>query len=144
MRLLQICCAWSDKISDGMLEYRISDEGDEDSKQAVRNAIEDWDLLIDNLIFVEKQGDSRADIEIGFSDIEEDANGEEFNYGDSIPAGKTEFRFDDNGFVDTIEVTLSGGIFSDGVRNSLLEQIVWTCSRTRSCEFWRESYVRKH
>ena len=39
MRLLQICCAWSDKISDGVLEYRISDEVDEDSKQAVINAI---------------------------------------------------------------------------------------------------------
>ena len=57
LNLLQICCAWSDKISDGVLEYRISGEGDEDSKQSVRNAIQDWDLLIDNLIFVEKQDD---------------------------------------------------------------------------------------
>src|SRR5512145_3112052 len=46
LNLLQVCCAWSDKISDGVLEYRISDEGDEDSKQSVRNAIQDWNLLI--------------------------------------------------------------------------------------------------
>src|SRR5687767_660674 len=58
LNLLQICCAWSDKILDGVLEYRISGEGDEDNKQSVRNAIQDWDLLIDNLIFVEKQDDS--------------------------------------------------------------------------------------
>ena len=83
MRLLQICCAWSDKISDGVLEYRISDEVDEDSKQAVINAIEDWDVLFDNLIFIEKQDDSEADVEIGFSDNDKDANDEEFNYGDS-------------------------------------------------------------
>jgi len=63
LNLLQICCAWSDKISDGVLEHRISDEGDDDSKQAVRNAIEDWDVLIDNLIFVEKQDDSAADVD---------------------------------------------------------------------------------
>ena len=124
-RLLQICCAWSDKISDGVLEYRISDEGNEDSKQSVRKAIQDWDLLIDNLAFVEKQNDesSETDVEIGFSDSDEDANDEEFDYGDSIAAGKTEFRFDNNGFVDSIEVTLSGGIFGNGFPNSELEQI---------------------
>jgi predicted Zn-dependent protease len=123
MSLLQICCAWSDKISDGTLEYKISDEGDEDSKQSVRNAIQDWDLLIDNLIFVEIQDDSEADVEIGFSDSNEDANDEEFDYGDSIAAGKTEFRFDNMGFIDNIEVTLSGGIFGNGFQNSELEQI---------------------
>ena len=42
------------------IEYRISGEGDEDSKQSVSNAIQDWDLLIDNLIFVEKQDDSSS------------------------------------------------------------------------------------
>ncbi|MGH9977396.1 MAG: matrixin family metalloprotease [Nitrososphaeraceae archaeon] len=123
MSLLQICCAWSDKISDGALEYKISDEGDEDSKQSVRNAIQDWDLLIDNLIFVEKQDDSEADVKIGFSDSDEDANDEEFDYGDSIAAGKTEFRFDNMGFIDSIGVTLSGGIFGNGFQNSELEQI---------------------
>jgi hypothetical protein len=123
LNLLQICCAWSDKISDGVLEYRISNEIDEVSKQAVLNAINDWDVLFDNLIFAEKQGDSEADVEIGFSDNDEDANDEEFNYGDSIAAGKTEFRFDSNGFVDSVEVTLSGSIFSNGFQNSLLEQI---------------------
>jgi predicted Zn-dependent protease len=123
MNLLQICCAWSDKISDGVLEYKISDEGDEDSKQSVRNAIQDWDLLIDNLIFVEKQEEGEADVEIGFSESDEDANDEEFDYGDPIAAGKTEFRFDNTGFIDSIEVTLSGGIFGNGFQNSELEQI---------------------
>jgi len=123
MNLLQICCAWSDKISNGVLEYKISDEGDEDSKQSVRNAIQDWDLLIDNLIFVEKQDDIEADVEIGFSDSDEDANDEEFDYGDPIAAGKTEFRFNNKGFIDSVEVTLSGGIFGNGFQNSELEQI---------------------
>lgn len=123
MNLLQICCAWSDKISDGVLEYKISDEEDEDSKQSVRNAIQDWDLLIDNLILVEKQDDSNADVEIGFSDSDEDANDEEFDYGDPIAAGKTEFHFDNNGFIDSIEITLSGGIFDNGFQDSELEQI---------------------
>jgi hypothetical protein len=123
LKLLQICCAWSDKISDGVLEYKISNDGDENSKQSVRNAIQDWDLLIDNLILVETQDDSDADVEIGFSDSDEDANDEEFDYGDPIAAGKTEFRFDNNGFIDSIEVTLSGGIFDNGFQNSELEQI---------------------
>ncbi|MPZ07655.1 MAG: matrixin family metalloprotease [Nitrososphaeraceae archaeon] len=125
LNLLQICCAWSDKILDGALEYRISDEGDEDSKQSIRNAIQNWDLLIDNLIFVEKQDDSsnEADVEIGFSDSDEDANDEEFDYGGPVAAGKTEFIFDNKGFIDSIEVTLSGGIFGNRFQNSELEQI---------------------
>ena len=123
MNLLQICCAWSDKISDGVLEYSISGEVDDNTKQLIRNAIEDWDLLIDNLIFVEKQDDSEADLEIRFSDSDEDANDEEFEYGDAIAAGRTEFRFDDTGFIDSIDVTLSGGIFGNGFQNSELEQV---------------------
>jgi hypothetical protein len=123
MNLLQICCAWSDKISDGVLEYKISDEGGEERQQSVRNAIQDWDLLVDNLIFAEKQDEGEADVEIVFSDGDEDANDEEFDYGDPIAAGKTEFRFDSTGFIDNIEVTLSGGIFGSGFHNSELEQI---------------------
>jgi hypothetical protein len=122
INLLQICCAWSDKISDGVLEYRIIDEVDDNTKQSVRNAIQDWDILINNLIFVEKQDDSEADVEIVFSDSDEDANDEEFEYGDSIAAGKTEFRFDNRGFIDSVDVTLSGGIFGNQFHNSALEQ----------------------
>jgi hypothetical protein len=40
LNLLQICCSWSDKISEGVLEYSISNEVDDDSKQIVRNAIQ--------------------------------------------------------------------------------------------------------
>jgi hypothetical protein len=78
---LQICCAWSERISDGVLEYSINDEVDDDSKQIVRNAIQDWDLLIDNLAFVENKDGDKAEVKIGFSDSDEDADGQEFHYG---------------------------------------------------------------
>ena len=123
LNLVQICCAWSDKISDGILEYRISDEGNEESKQSVRNAIQDWDLLIENLVFIENQDNDEVDVEISFSDSEEDANDEEYDYGDPIAAGKTQFRFDNEGFIDNIEVTLSEGVFGNRFQDSALEQI---------------------
>lgn len=125
LNLLQICCAWSDKISDGVLEYRISDEGDEKSRQFVRSAIQDWDLLIANLVLVERSDgdDDDADIEIGFSDNDEDADGEEYDYGGSVAAGVTRLGFDSKGFIDSVEVTLSGGIFDNQFQDTALEQI---------------------
>jgi hypothetical protein len=127
LRRVQICCAWSDKISDGILEYRISDEVDEQSKQAVRNAILDWDMLIENLAFVENHGgaseDDRLEVEIGFSDSDEDANNDDYDYGDPIAAGKTQFRFDSKGFIDYTDVVLSKGILGERFQSSALEQI---------------------
>lgn len=123
LNLLQICCAWSDKISDGVLEYSISEEVDGKSIQLVRNAIQDWDLLIANLVLVERDNDDDADIEIGFSDNDEDADGEEYDYGGSVAAGVTRLGFDNEGFIDSVEVTLSGGVFDNQFQDTALEQI---------------------
>lgn len=123
LNLLQICCAWSDKISDGVLEYRISGEVDDNTKQLVRNAIQDWDVLIDNLVFIENMDDDDVDVEIGFSDNDEDADGEEYDFEGSVAAGVTRLTFDDEGFIDNVDVTLSGGIFEYQFYDSALEQI---------------------
>lgn len=124
LNLLQICCTWSDKISDGVLEYSMSDEVDDDSEQIVRNAIHDWDLLIDNLVFIENNDADKAEVNIGFSNSDEDADGEEFHYGDSVAAGLTQLNFNNEGFIDSVDVTLSGGIFNYQIGDSELEQIV--------------------
>jgi Matrixin len=126
LNLLHICCAWSGKLSDGTLEYSISGEGDGWSRQAVLNAIQDWDLLIENLVFIEIQDNDASDdpdVEIGFSNIDEDADGEEYDSGDSVAAGVTHLRLDNEGFVDSIEVTLSEGIFGNRFESSALEQV---------------------
>ena len=124
LNLLQICCAWSDKISDGVIEYRISGEVDDNAKQLVRNAILDWDLMIDNLDFIENEdGGDEADVDIGFSDIDEDADGEEYDFEGSVAAGVTRLSFDNEGFIDSVDVTLSGGIFGSQFQDSALEQI---------------------
>jgi len=123
MNLLQICCAWSGKISDGVLEYRIIGEVDDNTKQLVRNAIKDWDLLIDNLVFLENMADDGADVNIDFSDNDEDADGEEYDFEGSVAAGVTRLIFDDEGFIDNVDVTLSGGIFEYQFYDSALEQI---------------------
>jgi predicted Zn-dependent protease len=124
LKLLQICCSWSDKISDGVLQYSISDEVDDDNKQIVRNAIQDWDLSIDNLTFVDNKDPEKADVKIGFSDSDEDADGEEFHYGESLAAGLTKLTLNDKGFIDRVDVVFSGSIFDNKIDESELEQIV--------------------
>ena len=97
---------------------------EDDSKQIVSNAIQDWDLLIDNLAFVENKDGDKADVKIGFSDSDEYADGEEFHYGESVAAGLTRLTFNNKGFIDRVDVTLSGGIFDNQIDDSELEQIV--------------------
>jgi len=63
---IMICCAWSNKLADGVLTYNIigsSGKGNEQLKQAVRDGINDWGTAIPSLKFTEISGKNNpADI----------------------------------------------------------------------------------
>src|SRR5215475_4572715 len=61
---IQICCAWGNDLSDGILTYHIDDGDDssENQQQAVRNAIEEWDAKIEPLDFDEASSKKKSDI----------------------------------------------------------------------------------
>ena len=50
---VMICCTWGEKLSDGKLTYNIEGEVSVEKKEAVRNAIRDWDGMLNFVEFIE-------------------------------------------------------------------------------------------
>ena len=53
--LIQICCAWGDKLALGILTYQING-GDSAARQAVYNAIGNWNSKLTGIKLVESSG----------------------------------------------------------------------------------------
>jgi len=107
---ISICCAWNDKLSDGILTYRITG-GDDAAKQAVRNAIEDWDTALTGLQLDEITGKTKGDIEI------------HFKQGGGMIAGQALSKFDANGFITSVRIQISGSAFGTENNALIVEQI---------------------
>jgi hypothetical protein len=57
--IIQICCAWNDALSDGILTYFIdSEHSSNKQEEAVRNGIEKWDTEIKVLELEESTGNN--------------------------------------------------------------------------------------
>ena len=66
-QFIQTCCAWGDKIADGMLTYTINGAGNAAAQQAVNNAIGEWNTKINGIKLVEISDSNSADIQINLN-----------------------------------------------------------------------------
>lgn len=128
--LIEVCCSWSEQISDGVLKYSISDDaGDNEKREAVLSAITEWNSVIKGLQLVNSAAnegsESGVDIEIAFGEIgEQDSNdGNDFSPGEYAPGGETQIDVDEKGFINHIKITISESIFGHEIGGSELEQI---------------------
>jgi predicted Zn-dependent protease len=109
---IKICCAWSDKLADGVLSYNIIGRGNKEVKQAVRDAIHEWDTAIQGLEFTEISGkNTPADIEL------------KFTKGGGHVAGKSVVSFDRNRFIENVKITISKTAFGNAFNNQMVKQI---------------------
>jgi Matrixin len=109
---IKICCAWSDKLADGVLSYNIIGRANKEVKQAVRDAIHEWDTAIQGLEFTEIPGkNTQSDIEL------------KFTKGGGHVAGKSVVSFDSNRFIDNVKITISKTAFGNAFNNQLVKQI---------------------
>jgi hypothetical protein len=108
---ISICCAWNDKLSDGILTYRISG-GDDAAKLAVRDAVEEWDTELTGLQLDEITGKTKGDIEI------------HFKKGGGMIAGQALRNFDANGFMTSVRIQISGSAFGTANNVVIVEQVV--------------------
>ena len=110
---IQICCAWSDTLADGILTYLIDDDHtSKEQQEAVRNGIEKWDTEIKRLELEESSSKEKADIRIGFQ-----------NNNDQGIAGQTINNFDGYGLINNIEITIFEGTSDLEFNNEIIEQI---------------------
>jgi Matrixin len=134
--LLEICCAWSNVLADGILTYTLveTDKVDESTKLAVEDAVEEWDSNIEGLELrkVEQQSIPAPDIQISFGNLKGIENGnQKYNFGNNIDehlmviptAGWTQFRFTNQGLVTSVKITISDDVLDYGFDNDIIEQI---------------------
>ena len=107
---ISICCAWNDKLSDATLTYKISG-GDDAAKNAVRNAIEEWDTALTGVQLDEVTGKTKADVEV------------HFKQGGGMIAGQALSKFDTNGFITSVRIQISGSAFGTENNVAIVEQI---------------------
>jgi hypothetical protein len=109
--VIQICCAWGYELADGLLTYSIEteDNGDNDLKDAVRNAVDSWNEGLTGITLIES--DDNEDIKISFK-----------NDGKRI-AGKTVNYFDQFGFIRQSHITVSEESYDRDFSPSQIEQI---------------------
>lgn len=128
LNLIEICCSWSEEISDGVLEYSINDDGgDEGKRQALLSAITEWNNKINDLQLVNNAVDegSKTDIEIEFGRIGDDESNDDDDLSSRgyAPGGETQIDVNEEGFINHIEITISESIFGHDIDQSELEQI---------------------
>jgi uncharacterized protein (UPF0333 family) len=62
---IQICCSWGNQIADGILTYRITDEGNSKVVKAVHEAVDEWNSKFTNIQLQEiTDSNIPADIDI--------------------------------------------------------------------------------
>lgn len=133
--LLEICCSWSNELSDAVLTYAFVDvDGiDQSAKHAVEDAIEEWDSKIEELELEEvQQYPSASDIQITFDSLSGIGNGErDYNFKNNIDdhltiiptAGWTQFKFTNQGLIDGVKITISDNVLDLGFDDDIIEQI---------------------
>jgi Matrixin len=107
--LIRICCTWGKDLADGILTYSIDGNVDSEKKEAVQNAVGDWDNKMGSIKFEEVSGaqennNIRPDIQIRFIDT-----GDEFEDEGPETAGNTKTRLDNSGFIDYNVITIAEG-----------------------------------
>ena len=136
-QFVQVCCAWGDKLEDGVLTYRVKGADNTAAQQAVNNAIEEWNTKINGIKLVEISDSNSADIQINLNSkapkLQTSVNNN--NHGHIKAAGKdvkllapglSEINRDNNGFITQVIVkiaTAASGKTSSSFNPSEIEAI---------------------
>jgi hypothetical protein len=128
--LIRICCTWGKDLSDGILTYRIDGNVDSEKKEAVQNAVGDWDNKMGSIKFEEvsnaqENNNIRPDIQIRFIDT-----GDQFEDEGPETAGNTKTRLDKSGFIDYNIITIAEGGLGKTFNIKTIE------TRIGSCQLW--------
>jgi hypothetical protein len=107
---VMICCTWGEKLKDEKLTYNIEGEVSAEKKEAVRDAIRDWDDMLNFVEFIEipekdeAQQKEKPDIQIKFL-----KDGSEFTEYGAETAGHTKTKLNKFGFIKFNLVTIAEG-----------------------------------
>ena len=105
---IDVCCAWNGNLADGVLTYKISG-GDAAAQETVRDAVEEWEsptvpgVTPTGLTLTEVSGKTKPNIDI------------KFKRGGGAVQGQALRKFDDQGFITSVRLTISGQAFGENI-----------------------------
>ena len=105
-----VCCAWNSELADGDLTYKISG-GDDAAQLVVRLAVEEWEVAVTGLTLTEITDRTKPNIKI------------KFKRGGGVIAGQALRKFDDGGFIKSVDLTISGSNFGEGNNPDIVGRI---------------------
>jgi hypothetical protein len=131
---IDICCSWDERLADGILTYRITEEADDDDddddeenqndaevdtngdvydsasdlRKAVADAVNEWNTKIPNLRLVEISSTSSENDD---SNVDSDIEVQLVEGLGSIAAGATMIRYDGDGFINKATILLPKAVF---------------------------------
>jgi len=110
-----VCCAWNDKLADGILTYTVSG-GTEDIRDAMIEAIEELDTEIVGLDLILNEAKGKAEK----SDITV-----KYKKGDRVIAGNTLHNFDKgSSFIKSVQINISGKVYDNTNPADVIKQLV--------------------
>jgi matrixin len=111
-KIIEICCTWGNALEDGVLTFSIKN-GRSDLAKIVKLAIDDWEKALNGVVNFKyvKDDDSDADIKI------------EFQKGKGKKVGKTVTFFDQLGFIDHTDISISKKSYGVTLNTLTLEHV---------------------
>jgi predicted Zn-dependent protease len=125
---IAVCCAWDNKFANGQLTYTIVG-GDAPSRQAVTEAINEWESSVNGLQFTEVSDKNSANIVVNFHNVgagsEKHTNGLGSIKGSTHTdiVGETVLHGSSNGLIDSAEINLATGAFGSTFGTTQIRQI---------------------
>ena len=132
---IQICCSWGNQIADGILTYRITDEGNSKVVKAVHQAVDEWNSKFTNIQLQEiTDSNTPADIEINTNSKAPQVAHSTIRTNDGhtisdrkniklVQPGEAQTSFDASGLITHVDMTISIKALGNSIGSSELESI---------------------
>jgi predicted Zn-dependent protease len=133
--VIQICCSWSNQIADGILTYRIVDDGNSKVVKAVHQAIDEWNSKLANIQLQEiTDSNTPADIDINTNSKAPRVAHSTIRTNDGhtisdrkniklVQPGEASISFDASGLITHVDMTISTKALGNSISSSKLESI---------------------
>ena len=109
---IDLCCTWGSELKDGILTYNIKKGANNDLEQIVDLAFSEWEKNLNNIHFKNIK-DTAVDIEIKFKK----------SSNDNQEGGHAVIYFNDNGFIDNVEISVSKTSNGTALNQTMLEHL---------------------
>jgi len=109
---IDICCTWGTELKDGILTYNIKKGSNNDFEKIVNSAFSEWEKNLNYIQFKNIKNNKEADIEIKVKNENSDQEG-----------GQAIIYFDNKGFIDNVEISVSKISNGENLNQTILEHL---------------------